>query len=294
MQQLKVHGGTMPILGFGTWPLTEAEAERSVGEALELGYRHIDTAQMYKNEAGVGRALKKAGLKRDAVFVTTKIEPTNYEPRTFKASLDESLKKLGLEQVDLLLLHWPNPKFPMEQTIELLLGAREAGKARHVGVSNLDTIDVKKAQQLAGGTLATNQVEFHPLLDQSELKKVCEDLGIPLTAYCPMARGAFLDDAALGAIGKRHGRSIGQVAIRWIVQQGVAAIPMSQKRGHMTDNLAALDFTLSEAEMAEIGRLTKRNHRVVDLNWFAPRSVARASAPTAPAPPRRRSGSAAA
>jgi diketogulonate reductase-like aldo/keto reductase len=270
MQQLKFHGGSMPIVGFGTWPLTEAEAERCVSEALELGYRHIDTAQMYKNEAGVGRALKKSALKRGEVFVTTKIEPTNYEPRTFRASLEGSLKKLGLDHVDLLLLHWPNPKFPMEQTIELLLGAREAGKTRHVGVSNLDTIDVKRASQLAGGTLATNQVEFHPLLDQSELKKVCEGLGIPLTAYCPMARGALLKEETLAAIGKKHGRSVGQVAMRWITQQGVASIPMSQKRAHMADNLAALEFKLADAEMAAVSKLTRKNHRVVDLNWFAP------------------------
>jgi 2,5-diketo-D-gluconate reductase B len=270
MQQLKFHGGSMPIVGFGTWPLSEAEAEQCVSTALELGYRHIDTAQMYKNEAGVGRALKKSGLKRDEVFVTTKIEPTNYEPKTFKASLDDSLKKLQLDQVDLLLLHWPNPKFSMEKTVELLLGAREAGKTRHVGVSNLDVIDVKKASQLAGGTLATNQVEFQPLLDQEPLRKTCENLGMPLTAYCPMARGALLDDPTLMAIGKRHGRPVGQVAIRWIVQQGVAAIPMSRSRGHMADNLAALDFKLSDADMAEIAMLTKRNHRVVDLNWFAP------------------------
>ncbi len=268
-EMLRFPGGAMPIIGFGTWPLTEAEAERHVGEALALGYRHIDTAQMYKNEAGVGRALKASGLKRDEVFVTTKIEPTNYEPATFTASLDASLEKLGLDQVDLLLLHWPNPRFSFERTMELLLAAREAGKARHVGVSNLDVIDIRRAHELAGGTLATNQVEFHPLLDQAPLKKVCDELGIPLTAYCPMARGAVPQTPQLVEIGRRHGRSAGQVALRWIVQQGAAAIPMSRKRAHMAENLAALDFTLSEAEMATIATLTGRNLRVVDLNWFA-------------------------
>ena len=159
MQQLKFRGGSMPIIGFGTFPLKGAEAEKSVATALELGYRHLDTAQMYGNEAEVGRALAGSGLKRDEVFVTTKIEPHNYAPQAFSDSLEKSLRDLRLEQVDLLLLHWPNPQYPMKQTVELLVAAREAGKARHVGVSNLNTTDVKRAAAMAGSTpLATNQV----------------------------------------------------------------------------------------------------------------------------------------
>jgi diketogulonate reductase-like aldo/keto reductase len=269
MQQLRFHGGSMPIVGFGTFPLKGAEAERCVSTALELGYRHIDTAQMYGNEAEVGRALAASGLKRDAVFVTTKIEPNNYAPKTFNASLDASLKALRLDRVDLLLLHWPNPKFSLKETIGLLVAAREAGKTRHIGVSNLNVTDVKRAAALSGNTLATNQVEFHPLLDQSKLKAACEALGMPLTAYCPVARGRILESPELATIAKANGRTVAQVAMRWIVQQGVAAIPMSRSRQHIADNLAILDFALSDADIAAITKLTKRNLRVVPLDWFA-------------------------
>jgi len=263
-----LHGASVPALGLGTWELRGDACVRAVEHALRLGYRHLDTAQGYANEAEVGAGLRASGVPRAEVFLTTKVRPRHFAHDDLLRSTEASLAALGVDAVDLLLLHWPNPAVPLEETLAALHDARERGYARHVGVSNFPPSWLRRA--VAAGPLLTHQVEYHPFLSQRVLLELAASFDHLLTAYSPVARGKVLDDPTLIAIGEGYGKTPAQVALRWLLQQPrVVAIPKAASPENQAANLDVFDFELGDAEMAAIHALD-RGERVVDgdgLDW---------------------------
>lgn len=260
----------IPALGFGTFPLKGDEAARAVAMALELGLRHIDTAQMYGNEAAVGTALRDSGIPREELFIVTKVDPSNLGKARFAPSVAKSMADLG-SPADLLLIHWPPPDDDFDATVERLIAEREKGMARRIGVSNFNPSMMRRAQEIAQGAIVCNQVEFHPLLDQSAVLETARELGIVLAAYSPLARGKALEPQIIRDIAARLGRPASEVVLRWTLQQGVAAIPMTTKRNNALSNINALDFTLSDDDMTAISTLATRNGRTINPSWMAGR-----------------------
>lgn len=262
MEHLEVQGFAIPKLGFGTWELTGAECYDAVRHALELGYRHIDTAQAYGNESEVGRAIADSGVDRDDLWVTTKIWRTNLRPDDVRRSTERSLQELRLDQVDLLLIHWPSDEVPLEQTLAAMDDLREAGRARAIGVSNFTPTLVEEALGLA--PILCDQVEYHPYLDQTELRELCVQNDLMLTAYSPLAKGRVPGDETLEEIGDAHGKSAAQVVLRWLLQQdNVVAIPRSSSADHREANLDAFDLELSDDEIGRIDGLAG-GRRLID------------------------------
>jgi 2,5-diketo-D-gluconate reductase B len=263
MFHLEVRGMRMPALGLGTWQLQGDECRRAVEAALELGYRHLDTAQGYDNEREVGAALKASGVAREEVFLTTKAWPDHLVEDA--STVEKSLERLGVARVDLLLMHWPSPKLPLERTVDALAEALDRGQTRFIGVSNFPTKLLEIA--LARAPIVCNQVEYHPFLDQTPLLKLCRERDVVLGAYSPLARGHVSKDEVLAGIGARHGRTGAQVALRWLLQQrGVAAVPKASSERHLRANLEVLDFALSDEEMAKVGAL-RSGRRYIDPEW---------------------------
>lgn len=258
----------IPALGFGVFRMSDEEVERVVPAALEAGFRHFDTAQFYRNEAALGRALKAAGVPRDELFLTTKVWPDNYPAGTFEDSVDRSLEQLDVEQVDLLLLHWPGHSVPVAEQVERIAGVQSAGKTRAIGVSNYNSAQLREANGIA--RIATDQVEFQPWLDQSTLKATADDLGIALTAYYVMADGRVPADEKLREIGQRYGKTAAQVALRWVVQQGVIALSKTANPDRVAENAAIFDFQLSDDDMAAISAMGSRGGRIVNPGALAP------------------------
>jgi 2,5-diketo-D-gluconate reductase B len=264
MQVLQAKGARIPIIGLGTWDLRGRVCARIVEQALRLGYRHIDTAEMYDNEREVGEGLRASGVNRDEIFLTTKIWPSHFAPRDLERAAKDSLARLRVSEVDLLLLHWPNPQVPLADTLGALVAARRMGLARHVGVSNFTVALINEAVRLAGDEIVCNQIEMHPFLDHSKVTAACRALGVGIVAYSPIAKGGAKNDIVLDRIGKAHGKSAAQVALRWLVQQDIAVIPRTSRTERLKENAAIFDFALSEAEMSAIGKLARRNGRLVD------------------------------
>ena len=268
MNVVEANGARIPAIGLGTMTLKEQVCIDAVKTALRLGYRHLDTAERYGNEEWVGEGLRQGlaatGLKREDVFVTTKVYWDKLAPGDFERSVEESLAKLKLPWVDLLLIHWNNPKVPLADSIGSLCAAKRKGQARHVGVANFTTAMLDEAVKLATEPLVTNQIEVHPFLDQEKVLAACRRHGISVTAYCPLARGKVPGNETLERIGKAHGRSSSQVALRYLVQQGIMPIPRTANPDHLAANLAVFDFKLSDAEMAEIAKLARPDGRVVN------------------------------
>lgn len=271
MIEIVRQGARMPALGLGTWQMRGDGAVKAVRQALHLGYRHIDTAQMYENEAEVGRGIAESGVARDAIWLTTKIDNDNHSFERVKSSTEESLRKLGTDYVDLLLIHWPVfDDAPLVETLDAMAELRYAGKVRHLGVSNFTTALVAEAVDDLGHKILCNQIEYHPYLSQNAVKAVCAKRDVIVTAYCPIVRGHVENDAVLAAIGREHGKTAAQVTLRWLVQQdGVAAIPKAASEANARANLDIFDFVLSDDEMARIGGLA-RGQRLVDPDgWHA-------------------------
>ncbi len=255
----------VPALGFGTYKLLGDDCSKGVQHALALGYRHIDTAQAYDNEEFVGEALATSGVPRDEIFLTTKVPPKNFARNTVFSSTLESLSKLRTDYVDLLLLHWPNPEVPLEETLGALVELCEQGAVRHIGVSNFPSTLMNEAQQHAA--IFANQVEYHPYLGQETLLAQARAQDYLLTAYSPVARGKVLGDETLIEIGEAHGKTPAQVTLRWLVQQDhVAAIPKASSEKNRVSNLEIFDFELSDEEMARIFALARRE-RLVSPPW---------------------------
>jgi diketogulonate reductase-like aldo/keto reductase len=264
MPAIAAHDARIPMVGLGTWELHGRNCARLVEQALRLGYRHIDTAEIYENERDVGEGLHASGVPRADIFLTTKIWPAHFAPRELERATKDSLVRLRVSEVDLLLLHWPNPQIPLAETLQALCGVKRAGLARHIGVSNFTIALMQDAVRLATEPLVCNQVEAHVFLDQSKVIAACRELGLAVIAYSPIARGGTKSDAVLTAIGKRHGKSAVQVALRYLVQQDIAVIPRTSRVERMSENLAIFDVTLSEAEMSEIAALAHPGGRIVD------------------------------
>ncbi len=259
----------VPALGLGTWQLSGDEARGGVAHALDLGYRHLDTAQVYENEAAVGDGLRASDVERDAVFLTTKVWRDQLRHRDLIASTDESLRKLKVDYVDLLLVHWPSDEVELAETLDALQEVQHAEKARHLGVSNFTPSLLAEALRLAPG-LVCNQVEYHPYLDQSDLLEVVHEHGLFLTAYSPIARGRVLEDDVIREIAEAHGKSPAQVTLRWLLQQDrVAAIPKAASAEHRAANFDIFDFALSDEEMTRIAGLAREDGRIIDPE-FAP------------------------
>ncbi|MDO5632641.1 MAG: aldo/keto reductase [Paracoccus sp. (in: a-proteobacteria)] len=270
MMNVNAHGAVIPALGFGVFRMSEAEVETLIPAALETGFRHFDTAQIYENEAALGRALTAAGARRDDLFLTTKVWVSNYSADRFAASVDESLDRLGVDHVDLLLAHWPGDAVPVERQIEWLNEVQAAGKTRHIGVSNYNRSQLKAAIAASATPIITNQIEMHPYLDQSAMIALAADTGTALTAYYGMADGAVPRDAVLAEIGAGHGKTAAQVALRWLVQQGIIALSKTANPARLAENFAIFDFALSGAEMARITALSRADGRLVSPAGLAP------------------------
>jgi 2,5-diketo-D-gluconate reductase B len=260
----------IPLLGYGTYPLTGAECRDGVAMALDLGLRHIDTAQLYDNERDVGQAIAKSGIERDEIFLVTKIARDNLGRRHFTHSLEDSLDKLAVEYVDLLLIHWPPDEENFDSAVDSLCIAKTSGMTKAIGVSNFTIPLMRRAARRASQPLINNQVEFHPLLDQSRVRAEAEKLGIVLSAYSPLGRGAALKDATVQEVARRLGRPPSEIVLRWIVQQGVVALPMTTKRENARSNMRIFDFELSPADMAELSEASKQNRRLISPTGWAP------------------------
>ena len=257
-----IQGQRVPALGFGTWQLSGEDCVKGVEHALSLGYRHIDTAQGYDNEAEVGRGLQNAGVGREDIFLVTKLKPDNFTQDKALSTTKESLEKLGVDYVDLLLLHWPNPDVPLEETLGTLRQLVDEGSVRHLGVSNFTPTLVEEAKQYA--EIFANQVEYHPYLSQAKLIDQAKQMDYLLTAYSPIAQGDILEDKTLEEIGEAHSKTPVQVTLRWLVQQDhVAAIPKASSDAHRESNFDIFDFELSEEEMKRVYDLS-REGRLVD------------------------------
>ena len=268
-QSVEANGVKIPLLGLGTWDVRGRNCVSQVAQALKIGYRHIDTAQAYENEAEVGEGIRKSGVKRDAIFLTTKVWHTNFRADELERSVEESLAKLKLPSVDLLLLHWPNPSVQLKETIGALCKMKTRGLARHVGVSNFTVKLLDEAVRLSSEPIVNNQIELHPYLDASKVIAACKRHGISVTAYCPIARGRVHGDIVLEKIGKarKHAKSAVQVALRYLVQQGIVVVPRTNNPERLKENAAIFDFELSKAEMDEIRALASPKGRVVSVSW---------------------------
>ena len=258
------YGAAVPAVGFGTSPMTGGMSPETVVAALAAGYRHIDTARKYGTEPAVGEAMRASGLPRGDIFLTTKVSHENLRPDDFARSVDQSLAALGVDYVDLLLVHWPNPQIPLTETMPALARAKREGLARHIGVANFNIALLDQAIALCPEPLAVLQAEYHPYLDQSKLLAAVRERGLVYVAYCPLGRGRLFGDAVLAEIAQRHGRSVAQIALRWLLQQNVASIPFSSNPQRIADNYNVFDFELGDDEMRRISALKRADGRVAN------------------------------
>ncbi len=266
MQSVEAKGIQISIIGLGTWALRGRDCARLVEQAIRIGYRHIDTAQMYDNERDVGEGVRASG-KRNEVMVTTKVQPTLLAPHDLERSVKESLARLRLDAIDLLLIHWPNPRVPLSETLGAMAKMKHAGYARQIGVSNFTVALLDEANKVTSEPLVCNQIECHPYLDQDKVIAACRKYRMAVVAYSPIARGQARGDELLARIGQAHGKTATQVCLRWLTQQGIVVIPRTSKVERLAENFAILDFDLSDAEMKEIAGLGHRGGRIVDWTW---------------------------
>ncbi len=269
MHHVSANGADIPALGLGTWTLRGEAATRCVAAALQAGYRHVDTASSYENEAAVGEGLRATDVPRDRVFLTTKIWPTDIAGGDLQRSLEASLRRLAVDNVDLALIHWPSKTVPLAQSIKALNEVRERGLARNIGVSNFTVALVEEAVALSDHPLACNQIEYHPLLNQDRVLAACRKHGLAVVSYCPLARGSELfAEAPIARAAGAHGKTPAQATLRWHVQQdGVVAIPRSSHAAHIGENLDVFDFELDAAEMVAIDALRSRHLRICDFEF---------------------------
>ena len=260
------NGFRIPIIGLGTWALRGRDCARLTEQAIRIGYGHIDTAQMYDNEREVGEGVRASGL-RSEVMVTTKVQPTLLAPLDLERSVKESLARLRLDVIDLLLIHWPNPRVPLAETFGAMAKMKREGYTRQIGVSNFTVSLLEEANRVSSEPLVCDQVECHPFLNQDKVIEACRKHGMAVVAYSPIARGGAKGDKLLEKIGKAHGKTAAQVCLRWLVQQGVVVIPRTSRVERLEENFSLFDFELSDAEMREIAGLARPGGRIVDWTW---------------------------
>ncbi len=267
---MSAHGARIPLLGLGTWDLRGRVCTDMVQAALNLGYRHIDTAEMYDNERAVGDGLRASGVKREDVFLTTKIWPAHFAAADLPRAAADCLARLGVSSVDLLLLHWPNPQIPLPETIGALCKVKRDGLTRHIGISNFNVALIEAAWKATTEPLVCNQVECHPYLDQSKVLAACRKHGMAMTAYSPIAKGEAGGDKVLARIGAAHKKTAAQVSLRFLVQQSIVVIPRTSKAARLAENAAIFDFALSDGEMAEISALSRAGRRLIPAGFGRP------------------------
>ncbi|MBU3022521.1 2,5-didehydrogluconate reductase DkgB [Aestuariibacter sp. A3R04] len=262
---------SMPQLGVGTFRLEDDVARRTIIDALDVGFRHIDTAQFYGNEEQIGDAIQTSGVARETLFVTTKVWHENLEQGTFIPSVHESLSKLKLAYVDLLLIHWPSPKdnIPMSNYLSLLKQVKQDGLTRHIGVSNFTMAQIDEAESILGkGEILTNQIELHPFMQNRQVVEHCKERGISVTAYMPFAVGKVMKDETLIAIAKQYRATPAQVVLAWLEYKGVHAIPSSTDKSHLKDNISYTSVNLTGEDIVRIDELDN-GERIVNPD-FAP------------------------
>jgi diketogulonate reductase-like aldo/keto reductase len=261
----------IPSLGLGTFRMNPGEAREITAAALAEGYRHIDTAQAYENEAEVGEGLRAASVPRSEVFVTTKILPRDFASVDFRKAAEASLKALGTDYIDLLLLHWPSNEVPLAETLPVLDALIDEGKVRFGGVSNFTIPMLREARAILRAPLAANQVELHPFIEQAKLQDFMRTEGIPLEAYAPLAQGKVMGDPVLAEIAETHGSSAAAIAVAWLLHKpGTVALPKTAKASRLAGNLAAAEITLSTEEIARIDALAHPGGRIVSPDGLAP------------------------
>lgn len=267
---LHAHGAAIPAIGFGTSSIS-TDCGSIVAEALRVGYRHIDTAQKYGTERGVGDGIRASRVPRGEIFLTTKVSHEYLRAADFERSAEGCLRDLGVDYVDLLLVHWPNAAVPLAETMGALARCKTRGLTRHVGVANFNLGLLDQAIALCGEPIVNLQTEFHPYINPVKVHAGCVARGIVLTGYCPLGRGALIDDPVLGEIGSAHGKTPAQVALRWQIQhQGCAPLPRSSNAGRIAQNFDVFDFALSAAEMARIDALKRPGAKIADPRGRAP------------------------
>jgi diketogulonate reductase-like aldo/keto reductase len=253
MEYVTLHtGAQMPFIGLGTWALRGEEGSAAVERALAMGYRHIDTAEGYGNEAEVGEGIRRAGLPREELFVTTKVGMNHLRQEDVLSACEGSLQRLGLDYLDLYLVHWPNREIPMAETFGALARLHAEGRVRHVGVSNFYEFHLREAVLVSPVPIAANQVEYHPYLNQRELLTWCRERSIVVESYSPIAQGRILQDPLLLELAAKYQRSVAQVCLRWLTQIGVPAIPKASSEEHLRANLALFDWALDADDLARI------------------------------------------
>ena len=257
----------IPKLGFGTWQMKNDDCVSAVSKALEVGFRHIDTAQIYENEAAVGEALSTSKVDREELFITTKVWKDSLDFRDILVSVSKSLEDLKQEYIDLLLIHWPNPSFALEDIFLALKELVDTKKVKHLGVSNFPVKLMKQAKKIYP-KLICNQVEYHPFLNQDKILKEVDKLKMCLTAYSPLARGQVSSHKVLQTIGKKYKKTSEQVALRWLIEQPcVIAIPKAQKAKHIEANFDIFDFKFDEDDHKKLKELNSKNKRLVNPEW---------------------------
>jgi 2,5-diketo-D-gluconate reductase B len=262
---LAIQGTEIPRLGFGTWLITGKDATDGVRDALEIGYRHIDTARGYENEAEVGAGIADSGVDRADIWLTTKIWLSDYEPERLKRAAEDSLRKLRTDYVDLLLLHWPSDEVPVERSLQAMRELQEAGRIRHAGVSNFPAGMLARALDVL--PLLADQVEYHPFLAQDALLELARERDLTLTAYSPLAHGKVPGHPELSAIGEQYGKTAGQVALRWLLDQpNVTTVPKASSHERRLENFEVSDFSLTDADRERIAALPK-DLRTADPAW---------------------------
>lgn len=273
---IEAHGAEMPAIGCGSLYLEEEGAADIVSTAIQGGYRHIDTARKYGTEKWVGDGIRASGIDRDELFITTKVTEENAKADDFARSVEESLKTIGLDYVNLLLIHWPQPKVPLAETLGALAKAKRDGLARNIGISNFTLALLDEAVRICPEPLVTNQIEYHAYINQDKLLAACRRHGLIVTAHVPLARGKILADPVIVEIARGKGKSPAQISLRWLIQHpGVAAVPRTMDKKELAENIDIFDFSLSEDEMARISELRHNNLRIVDPEvrrpvWDAP------------------------
>ena len=260
-ETIEVQGTRVPRLGFGTWQIEGSDATEAVKDALEIGYRQIDTARAYGNEAEVGAGIAESGVDRAEIFLTTKIFPGDFEPDALKAAAEDSLRSLRTDYLDLLLLHWPDDSVPLERTLGAMVELREAGTIRNLGVSNFPATMLDEA--LKHAPVLCDQVEYHPFLGQDRLLELAREREVLVTAYSPLAHGRVPGDETLTEIGEAHGKTAGQVSLRWLLDQpSVSPIPKASSHERRVENFEVFDFELSDDERARIDALPKDDRQI--------------------------------
>jgi 2,5-diketo-D-gluconate reductase B len=266
MRTVEAKGFKIPTVGLGTWALRGRDCVRLTEQAIRIGYRHIDTAQMYDNEREVGEGVRASGLRAE-VMVTTKVQPTMLAPHDLERSVKESLARLRLDAIDLLLIHWPNPRVPLAETLGAMAKMKREGYTRQIGVSNFTVALLDEANKISSEPLICDQIECHPFLNQDKVISACRRHGMAVVAYSPIARGGAPGNKVLEKIGKAHGKTASQVCLRWLIQQGIVVIPRTSRVERLKENFDIFDFELSYTEMREIRGLAHGSGRIVDWTW---------------------------